>query len=422
MKTFLSLFLIIFINTIVISQPNYDESKIPVYKLPPILVGQNGTKITTAIDWWNIRRPEILKLFEEQEYGKVPQSHVNVTFKVLNEKSGVLAGSANRKEVEIEFSGNGKKLTALILIYLPAKSTGPVPVFLGYNFDGNQSVFPDPEISLTQSWVENNPMLDINNNRANELTRGASSERYPLLRILSRGYGFATIYYGDIDPDFDDGFQNGIQPLFYGADQIKPTQNEWGSIGAWAWGLSRALDYLETDHAVNSKKVIVFGHSRLGKTALWAGAMDPRFALVISNESGCGGAALSKRIFGETIETINKAFPHWFCDQFNEYNNNEESLPFDQHMLLALIAPRPVYVASAANDQWADPKGEFLSLYYAGEVYQLLGKKALNHDSMPDINQPLIEGNTGYHIRSGNHDLTFYDWERFMDFADKFLK
>ena len=400
-------------------EANYDEAKVPHYTLPDPLILNNGERVPDARAWRDKRRPEILELYRREVFGRAPAGKPKLRYEVVSVDRAALGGKAVRKVVRVFFGGAGAPKMD-ILIYLPASAGGkPVPAFLGLGFFGNQSISADPGIPLADEWRLDRATGKTARRRAGEKDRGSAASRWPVETILDHGYALAHVYYGDIEPDFNGGLQYGVRPLFFKPGQTAPAADDWGAIGAWAWGLSRAMDYLEKDRGIDARRVAVIGHSRLGKTALWAGAQDERFSLVISNDSGEGGAALSRRRFGEQVANLNAAFPYWFCGNFKRYNGREDDLPVDSHMLLALAAPRPLYVASAQEDQWADPLGEFLGLVNASPVYELLGRKGIGAEKMPAIHQPVMR-DVAYHIRAGKHDITAYDWDQFLAFAARF--
>ena len=404
------------LNQYYYGQLNYEEDNIPDYELPDPLITKNGRVVGNRQDWVSVRRPEIMEMFESYVYGKVPKFDYELTVKTRSIDTEALEGTATRKQVAVLFDENRPELSIEILIYLPNHVQKPVPAMMGLNFYGNQAIHRDEGIRLSEKWMRPNEDIGIQNNRATDATRGVYSERWQLEMLLDRGYALVTAYAGDIDPDEHNRLSQGVRSLAYN-DQTEPASDEWGTIAAWAWGLSRMMDYLERDDDIDHHQTTVMGHSRLGKAALWAGATDERFAIVVSNNSGCGGAALSSRRFGETVGVINTSFPHWFAENFNRFSGREALLPVDQHMLLSLIAPRPLYVASAEEDRWADPKGEFLSAREATPVYELFGLEGLPVTTLPEINKPVM-GTIGYHIRSGGHAVSSFDWEQYLEFAD----
>ena len=393
-------------------KPNYDESKVPVFDLPNPLKTFSEKEVKTVKSWEKNRRPEILDFFTQNVYGQVPAELRITSSNILEQSDDALDGKARRKLVELSFEKNGKELHFTILVYIP-KNIKKAPIFMGYNF------YEEDPLITSDILVADNESFGIVHNQLTEKPRNVLTNRWVIEKMLDAGFGLATIDYSKVDPDKDD-MSEGIHSLFYSDGKQKRTPNDWGTLAAWSWGLSRVMDYFEKDPDIDVSKVIIFGHSRQGKAALWAGATDQRFAGVISNNSGCGGAALSKRRFGETVWRINRSFPHWFSDNFKRYNDNEEQLPVDQHELLALIAPRPLYVASAEEDLWADPRGEFLSAFFATPVYKLYGKQGIPSSEMPKVNQP-IQNTVAYHIRTGKHNLTDYDWVQYIKWAKEQL-
>lgn len=368
---------------------NYDETTVPKYVLPPLLTTRSGEKVKTIADWEKKRRPEILQLFEENIYGKMPSSFDSVRFKVVNEQLDAMEGRAHLKEVLITAWNKGGSISFPLVLFVPVKRKGPAPVFL---------------------------LINNRSKRNTDPTRLQKSTFWPAEMLIDSGYAIAAFHNGDIAPDKKDSYQQGLLEQLYPEELQK--DNGMKAIGAWAWAASRVMDYLQTDSTVDSKRVAIVGHSRGGKTALWTGAQDQRFAMVFNSCSGSTGAALARRRYGETISLINKQFGHWFNNNYKNYSNKVDSLPVDQHMLIGLIAPRPVYTTNATQDRWADPYGSFLSNVNAEPVYKLYGRKlALPHE-MPAVGQPIIQSTIGYHFREGAHDLNVYDWMNFIRFAN----
>lgn len=400
-----------------------DETKVPPYTLPDPLVMAEGTAVRDIATWRTKRRPELLEIFAREVYGRTPAGRpVAVRAEVTSVDHAALGGKATRKEVTLWFTGKTDGPRMHLLIYSPNGVKAP-PVFLGLNFFGNHTVLADPGITLARPHVVYEverycPAAPQPEKKPDQ--RGAHADKWQVEAVIARGYATATAWCNDLAPDRADGLAaaGSVSALMGTGGAEERAGDAWGAMGVWAWGLSRALDYLETDAGLDAKRVAVHGFSRLGKAAVWAAAQDERFALLISNESGCGGAALSKRIYGETVGIINQKFPHWFAKNFRRYDDNEAALPVDQHELLALIAPRPLYVASAEGDQWSDPRGEFLGAQGAEPVYALFGKKGLGVSAMPALDTPV--GDTiRYHNRTGKHDMTAYDWAQYLDFADR---
>jgi hypothetical protein len=367
------------------------DPAMPAYELPEVLKLQSGEPVASADVWQQQRRGEVLELFRQHVYGRVPATKYEQTIHVVHEDAQALGGAATLRRVEIRIAKGEKSLAIRVNLFVPNEAKQPVPAF----------------VLICNRGAEN---IDA--------TRETKSEFWPVEEGIARGYAMAAFLNADVDPDKHDEFQNGIHGIL---DEGPRGDDSWGTIAAWAWGASRVLDYLLTVPEINPKQIGVIGHSRGGKTALWAAAEDERFAMAVSNDSGCGGASLSRRRFKgrEQVARITTAFPHWFCGKFKTYADREDELPIDQHELIALIAPRAVAVGSASEDVWADPRGEFLSVVHAAPVYKLLGHAALGTTEMPPIGSAIHGDRAHYHLRPGKHNLTLVDWQHYWDFGDR---
>ncbi len=373
------------------SEFNYDESKVPQFELPDPLKFADGTPVTA--DLWPRRRAELLELFRSNVYGRRPKVAYEVDYEILRQEDNWFDGRAIGRDVRATIRIDDRQFQFDFTVLIPR---------------------PAPE---TQGRVKPVPaIVHINNRYPVPLSKTTEEDPFwPARSIIEAGFATATFHTSDIDPDKKNAYADGVRAFF--EDGTTPGPDAWRSLSAWGWGASKVLDYLETCPEVDASASAVSGHSRGGKTALWAAVEDTRFQIAYSNNSGCGGAALSRRRFGETVKRITTSFPYWFCENFSQYSAREDSLPIDQHEVFALLAPRAAYVASADEDLWADPKGEYLAMVAAAPVYKLLGQEAVVEQNMPPLNSQRMQGRTGYHIRPGGHGLGQQDWDWFLAFA-----
>ncbi len=396
-----------------------DIQDLPVIKeLPDPLVMFDGTPVTSVDQWRKERRPELISLFENYMYGYSPPAPENFSYTVDYTDNTKYGGKATLKLATLRFGPPGTPEVSMMIV-LPNKGRKPSPVFLGLNFPGNHTTAGFPEIPLTKAWV-NDRWTEGENNMAHDDQRGIREWRWPYEILIDRGYAVATIYAGEISPDYNGGFTEGVHRGYFSEGQVKPGPNEWAVVAAWAWGLQRGVDYIMDDDDLDNNGIIVIGHSRLGKAAMVAGAFDERIDIIIPSQAGCGGTSPNRFNVGESVERINSSFPHWFNDNFKLFGNQVEKLPFDQHSLISLAAPRPVLLTNATGDEWADPEGQFNMLVAATPVYELHDSEGINTTVFPGENK-LIDSKLGYFIRPGKHDMTETEWRVWMEFCDKHL-
>lgn len=393
---------------------NYDEAKVGTYSLPDALTLNNGKRVKDARTWWSKRRPEIVSLFETQQFGRAPARPAGESFEVFDPGTPALDNKAIRKQVRIYLTNDKAGPSIQLLLYLPRARKTPAPVLLNINFTAAQGAVDDPGIKPETVWdSKTNARVSPPSFRFGHLN---------VMPLLEAGIGVATFYYGDVDPDYAEGFSNGIRARYLRAGQTERDPQDWGSIAAWAWGMSRVEDYFETDHDIDAHRVAIHGISRLGKTVMWAGAFDERFAAVTASCSGEGGAALSHRNYGETIAhlTAPSRYPYQFAENYGTYAGFPDKAPMDANLLVALIAPRPLLLQTGSTDKWSDPKGEFLAEVAAGPVYRLLGKQDLGTDVWPPAGQLLLH-DLSYFMHEGGHGMVPSDWNVIVEFLKTYL-
>lgn len=386
-----------------------------VPELPDPLKMLSGKPVATPSEWRSMRRPELRLLFQHYMYGFLPKPPKRVEVTLEREERAYFGGKATKREVALHIGPPGAAPLRLMLI-VPNRRTKPAPVFIGIAFFGNHALVNDPTIAINDRWIRSDH--GVVDNRAAEASRGMLANQWCLEKIIDRGYATATFYYGDVEPDYPDA-PDGLRALMH-----KPGtphgKHEWGAVAAWAWGIHRVVDYLVKQPDIDAKRIAAVGHSRNGKATLLAAAFDDRIAVAFPHQAGCGGTAPSRGTVGESVERINTVFPHWFCDTFKEFNREPQRLPFDQHCLAALVAPRPVLFSNAEQDTWANWAGQFEVLQAADKVYRLLGVEGLAADALPPMRK-LIDSRLGYYIRPGSHSMLEEDWDVFLAYADRHL-
>lgn len=396
---------------------NYTEAKTGAYTLPDPLTLANGGKVSDAATWYSKRRPEILQMIEENEYGKVPGRPEHMSFDVFDKGTPAFEGKALRKQVTIYFTADKSKDYLDLLLYVPADAKGPVPVLLNMGWSGNNLAVDDPGVKVGRMW---NPKTETR-----VPAEGGRRFGRPLdvPAFMQHGLAVAIFNYSDVDPDSLDGFSQGIRAAYLKPGETQPAPEEWGAIAAWGWGISRVIDYFETDPQIDAKRIAITGASRLGKTVLWEAARDQRVACVIASVSGEGGAALSRRNYGETVAhlTAPTRYPYQFARNYAKWANRANEAPFDSHFIISLVAPRPILLQTGSTDKWSDPYGEFLAAKAATPVFHLLGKQGIEEYSMPPAGKPMLN-TLGYLMHEGPHGVMPADWPVFFEFLEKYLK